>query len=167
MKRSLVWTALLLFGVALLGAQEPPKGAIGGQVFLDDGTTPAENAVMAVRNVQTGMIARLVADREGRFLFKDLPVGPYQVEANYFGIPYRYPALVRVEPDTLVRLCLAFVTDQRALRSTGAECQVKPVGLLPRYKNIIAGALAGATGVGIVILAVEEEATPTRPPKKP
>jgi hypothetical protein len=66
-------------------AQTGTDGAIGGQVLSASGT-PVAGALVAVREVETGLTERVLSGAKGEFLLVRLPVGEYSVTVEEAGV---------------------------------------------------------------------------------
>jgi hypothetical protein len=95
--RSVVWTALVLPGVAAallraappLAAQGVTGAAIGGRVLGTD-STPVEQALVRVVNTSNGERWQTATNARGRYFIEHLSVGgPYRIEVRAVGY---YPA---------------------------------------------------------------------------
>ena len=94
-----IWVVLIVLGLAIpltvsAGAGESSlTGSISGNVFMSDGITPVEGAVIFVNDFQTGTTAGSAAsDPSGAYVVSDLPAGDYRLLANATvqGLPVQY-----------------------------------------------------------------------------
>jgi len=76
-------------------AQDGADGAIGGRVLSVAGA-PLAGAVVAVRELETGLVLRARSGARGEFLIVRLPVGEYAVTVNAAGAVMTLPAPVEV-----------------------------------------------------------------------
>lgn len=77
---SLVLAAALVWGLCALpaGAQAPARGNLIGFVYDKDGTTPVPNAVIKLRNINSGAVYEALAtDKTGFFKLEGLSKGIY------------------------------------------------------------------------------------------
>ena len=68
-------------------------GSISGEVFMNDGITPVEGAVIFVNDFQIGTTAgSTTSDANGTYVVSDLPAGDYRLLANATvqGFPIQY-----------------------------------------------------------------------------
>jgi hypothetical protein len=82
--RRLLVTAILLIYFAA-GFAQSSGSAISGFVY-DESSKPFEAATISVKNTATGFSATGSTDRKGYFIFRDLPVGSYDIEISAVGV---------------------------------------------------------------------------------
>ncbi len=158
---------VMVIGAGALGAfaqQKAKAGHVGGQIFKKDAKTVIPNATITVKHVKTGVSARDVTDKKGRFLLKDVAPGEYEVEALIDGVNYTYPPTIKVQSDAVTKLCFYTDPEKQLLKLLEGKCQTKPIGFWQQNKWYIVGAAAVAGGATAVVIATQKkEASPTKP----
>ena len=95
------WAGWLIFGLGAAGcvetasAQGATDGAIGGRVLSTAGA-PLDDAMVTVRELETGLAQRTHSGRRGEFLVVRLPVGEYAVTVDDAGAALTLPEPVGV-----------------------------------------------------------------------
>lgn len=157
-------TIFLIVTIFLLGtsltvwAQGVKPGQIGGSLYKPDGSE-APNTPLLIRHVTTNVTQQEVTDKHGRFRFKKVVPGEYQVESTFNGTVYRYTATALVKPGELTLLCLQMRDKDLVLFQREGRCEPEPAAVI--WPWIVGGGVV--VGGVIVFLATREEASPTRP----
>lgn len=82
--KRLQFLLLLLLSSMLCIAQNATQAIISGNVLSTEG--PVQGATLIVKNESTGFTASTVTNKEGHFIFDQLPLGnPYSLTASYIG----------------------------------------------------------------------------------
>ena len=80
---SAVWCALII-GQVVRAQESVNYASIGGRVTDASGAV-VEGAQVKARQKETNLISTADTDREGRFRFPYLHVGPYEIKVHYQG----------------------------------------------------------------------------------
>ena len=73
-----------LWGIALFGQESINNASIGGRV-ADASGAAIDNAQVSVRQLETNVTSIINTDRDGRFRFPYLKVGPYELKVHKDG----------------------------------------------------------------------------------
>ena len=112
----LVPTVVLAFALALPAAQKKAgavKGSITGSVTTDAGV-PARLATAELIHVETGDSQSMKTDAYGKFKFKKLAAGAYQVRITYSGFETFESEEIRVESKKPISIDVQLVKSQAA-----------------------------------------------------
>src|SRR4051794_5439793 len=79
---ALIWLALNVLCTASLRAQA--TGGLSGTI-TDQSGAAVPDAAIQVKNFATGAVRSAVADDQGRYTVRELPIGGYEVSASKMG----------------------------------------------------------------------------------
>lgn len=118
--KTIISAAIITFFVSITAFAQPPAltGTIRGTVRLDTSRTAARNALVTIAEMKKATLT----DENGRFEFKDVPVGKYQLIAHLDRVPDVVKTVNVSIGDHSVdfQLTLAPVSEQVTVTATGS-----------------------------------------------
>jgi len=126
--------ALLAIIIPIQGlSQTAGTGALTGTIYWDDVKTPAENAVLKLRNIQTGKeLQGPPSNNKGLYLVKDIPEGRYIIGVSTSRGDYNFNFEVFIKANETAKLNLALKTAESlvVLEKAGVKgFFAKPAGI--------------------------------------
>jgi len=82
--KQVLFQLLLLCCCSVAMAQSSGSG-ISGFIFEESSNKPLEAATIVVKNTSTGFTTSSISNKQGYFLFRELPVGVYNIEISAVG----------------------------------------------------------------------------------
>ena len=120
---------LTIFGIFILAAQPAlwahpvEKGSLAGYVYQSDGTTPAQSAVIKLRNLATGSIFESTKSTDlGYFAVDSLDRGLYVFGAVTDQGEFNSTDIIGIEANATAKLLVA-LTAQAAVQQTGSSVE--------------------------------------------
>jgi len=113
--------AFLLAAQPVLWAQAGQKGSLVGYVYQNDGTTPAEGAVIKLRNLATGTVFESAKTTElGYFKIDSMDKGLYVFGATTDQGNFNATDIIGIEANATAKLSVALNVEP-AVQQTGAR----------------------------------------------
>ena len=114
-------------------SQTAGTGALTGTIYWDDVKTPVENAVVKLRNIQTGKeIQGPPSNNKGLYLVKDIPEGRYLIGVATSRGDYNFNFEVFIKANETGKLSLALKTTESLVvleKAKGKGFFAKPAGI--------------------------------------
>src|SRR5882762_6192803 len=76
---------LLLFCCCSAAMAQSSGSGISGFVYEEGDNKPLESATIMVKNPATGFTTSTITNKQGYFVFRELPVGAYNIEISAVG----------------------------------------------------------------------------------
>lgn len=159
---SCMTAALLAIIIPIEGlSQTAGTGALTGTIYWDDVKTPAENAVLKLRNIQTGKeLQGPPSNNKGLYLVKDIPEGRYLIGVNTSRGDYNFNFEVFIKANETAKLNLALKTMESLVvleKTKGKGFFAKPCGIA-----LAVGGVALLSFGAYELFKGEEEKSPTK-----
>ena len=163
----LVFSMILFFSPCLLSANSNSYGKIIGVIYLDDGATPVERAVVKMRNVSTGSYYESSSsDKEGRFTLERIDEGLYIAGITTEKEDFNIENLIGIKANETAEISITLnpVPDKTAQQ----EKKKKKKGLIGFFLSPVGMAVIVASTVAVVytIVKLTEEEAEASPFKK-
>lgn len=114
-------------------SQTAGTGALTGTIYWDDVKTPAENAVVKIRNIQTGKeLQSPPSNKSGLYLVKDIIEGRYLIGVATSRGDYNFNFEVFIKANETAKLSLALKTTESLVvleKAKGKGFFAKPAGI--------------------------------------
>jgi len=126
--------ALLMIIIPIEGlSQTAGTGGLTGTIYWDDVKTPAENAVLKLRNIQTGKeLQSPPSNNKGLYLVKDIPEGRYIIGVSTNRGDYNFNFEVFIKANEIAKLNLALKTMESLVvleKAKGKGFFAEPAGI--------------------------------------
>ncbi len=154
--------ALLAIIIPIEGlSQTAGTGALTGTIYWDDVKTPVENAVVKLRNIQTGKeLPSPPSNNKGLYLVKDIPEGRYLIGVATSRGDYNFNFEVFIKANETAKLSLALKTAESLVVLEKAKEKgffAKPAGIA-----LAVGGVALLSFGAYELFKGEEEKSPTK-----
>lgn len=144
--------------------QTAGTGALTGTIYWDDAKTPVENAVVKMRNFQTGKeLLSPPSNKNGLYSVKDIPEGRYIIGVSTSRGDYNFLFEVFIKANETAKLYLALKTTESMVVLKKAEGKGflaffgKPAGIA-----LAVGGVALLSFGAYELFKGEEEKSPTK-----
>jgi hypothetical protein len=142
-------------------SQTAGTGALTGTIYWDDAKTPVENAVVKLRNYQTGKeLLSPPSDKNGLYMVQDIPQGRYLLGVSTSRGDYNFNFEVFIKAKETAKLNLALKTTESLVvleKTKGKAFFAKPCGIA-----LAVGGAALLSFGAYELFKGEEEKSPTK-----
>ena len=144
---------LLITPAEAVSQQVVGAGSLTGYIYGSDFKTPVQNAVVKLRNVDTGQeFSSTPTDASGLFKAQDLPEGRYVLGVTAADGDFDFEYQVFIKAKEIGKLSLALIKRQPIMESGLAPVYTEPEGTAVKPRKKPAAFFASPAGIATIVV---------------